>query len=97
MTPKEALQKLAEGIFKHGEIGSGDGCFLPSIYAPIDRKDSEFVQISDALYEQFKATHFSRVWQVKGKFVKIDLWHGDGFGACLDMKIIHTETIKVGK
>jgi hypothetical protein len=97
MTPEKALQKLADGIWDSGEISSGNGCLVPSEYIAEENRDEEN-SISDALYKKYGATHFSRVWQLKGKFVRIQLWKREAFGACLDYgDIIHTETIKVMK
>lgn len=96
MTSKIAIKKLAEAIFEFGELENGDGCLCPSVYVDMENRSGGNV-IADVLYEKFHATHFSRVWQVKGKFVRIQLWKREAFGACEGGEIVYTETVNVSK
>lgn len=96
MQSKTAIKKLVGSIWKHGELGNGNGCLSPSTFAKF-RLRSEYNFVSDVLHSKYGATHFSRVWQIKGKFVRIQLWKREGFGACDGGEIVYTETVKVSK
>lgn len=92
MTYEQALQVLIKPILKRGEITDGSGCLSPSdAHFP----SSKFGQASDFLYEEYDATHFSRVWVDPLKSVKVTLYAAEAFGACITEKVVHEVEVEV--
>lgn len=86
MNVDDALRIIADNIWTNGEIKGGDGCLIPVGYQ--FGQLSDFNRASTVLYEEYKATHYSRTWVEKGTIVQIDLYKADAFGAAIDQEYI---------
>lgn len=92
MDKMQAVKYLAERIMARGEIKDGNGCLCPSDAL---ESTSQFHQVSDKLFEEFGATHYSRTWEQFPTSVKIELFAADAFGAAGNEKLVHTEVVEL--
>ena len=78
MNVNEALHIIANGIWKHGEIYNGEGCLCPS---GIVARVTDYHRASDILIDKLNVTHYSRMWNKRGKTVKLRWYRAEEFGA----------------
>jgi len=87
MTREEAVLFFAKKVVNNGNFKNGHGCLVPSYYA--NDPESEYSKASDILVEAFDATHFDHDWiDFRKGLVRLTLYKGDSFGACLEVKKI---------
>ncbi|NCU32608.1 MAG: hypothetical protein EOM23_06710 [Candidatus Moranbacteria bacterium] len=71
---QENLEKLARQIWDHGQIKNGAGCLMPSEF--------HFGDNDDPIIDTYDVTHYDRQWKETGKYVTINLYKAECFGAC---------------
>jgi hypothetical protein len=75
MNAKENLEILAKHIWKSGELKKGEGCLMSSDYY--------FGYNDDPIIDEYHVTHYDRQWEEQGKYVKINLYEAEAFGAAI--------------
>lgn len=97
MTIQEALKVLAGFIWDKGASSHmGSGCIDPDM---IGVTDAPVAQAYIALVEAFDATHYDRMWEDRGKSVRINLYCAEDYGAAIVTKEmrVHSEVVQVGE
>lgn len=92
MDKMQAVKYLADRIVLRGEVTDGNGCLCPS---DVLEQSNPFHQASDALFEAYGATHYSRTWEEFPTSVKIELFAAEAFGAAGNEKLVHTEVVEL--
>lgn len=93
MNKKDCLQELAKRIIKFGESKEfAQQCLVISEFTD---NPTDFTKISDFLFEAEKITHYDLKWEVPLKSVRINLYQGDCFGACLDPQYYETHIVEL--
>jgi hypothetical protein len=89
MTREEAIQYFAKKVVTNGNCKKGRGCLIPSDYANTNDPEGDYSKASDILVEEFDATHYDHEWiDYRKGLVRLTLYRGDSFGACLEVKKI---------
>lgn len=74
----EPLKRIANRIWKFGESKfPGSGCFVGSDFSDGYNDDD--------IIDKYDATHYDIKWEEKGKTVRLNLYSGDSFGACINV------------
>lgn len=93
MNKKDCLQELAKRIIFNGESKEfAQQCLVISEFTD---NPTDFTKISDFLFKSENITHYDLKWEVPLKSVKINLYQGDCFGACLKLKYYETHIIEL--
>lgn len=91
MNKQEAIKFLASRIFQKGpsEV-EGQYCLVPEDFVDVP---TVFNQISTFLFETEKFTHYDLSWIKIPKIVKVRLYSGEAFGACLNLNFIEEHEV----
>ena len=90
MKDRDATYFIAKFIYANGPriLGKNEGCLNP------ESKNKELRNVSKYLFKKYKATHFTREFLDKNN-VKVDLYSGDSFGACLNLNFVKSFTVNM--
>lgn len=74
----ESLKRIANRIWKFGESKfKGSGCLISSDFSNNYNDDD--------IIDQYNSTHYDIKWEEMGKTVRLNLYSGDSFGACVNI------------
>jgi hypothetical protein len=75
---QENFERLARHIWKRGELKNREGCLVPSGYTWNQNPDRLF---DDPIIDEYRVTHYDRQWEELGKYVRINIYEAEAFGA----------------